>query len=181
MKLFYINAKSAAGRVPYILSRKGPLLIGLNDLAAAVRKGLKPSEVTELQLDFISGKAAFEILIPEGICSELKKHQVRELIVKISSGKSKPNPLELPDKELRVAIKCALRELATRGMPRKPIKIDLSSSRGREKRHGFEINVKTVAIATLSRSSTWSAALDFSYRTGSIPISLIKIGRGLDE
>jgi len=182
-KLFYINAKNAVERLPYILSRKGPVLFGLNGLAEMVRNEFLRSRKQELRLDFITGKAAFEISIPARICSALKKQEVRALTVMVNPAIFKLNPSDFPDKALRVAIKYALRELATNGMPRSPIKIDLSSNRGTERRGDFQIGLKVDCHAKLSRVSLWEAILSFSYKidAGGIPISIVRFERKIDE
>lgn len=181
-----VNRKTAWQRAPFVLKGSG-FLFGLNKLAKTVQKELFKSEEKKLNLDFLKEKIGAEVPIPSSICEAMRKVQVRELMFSVDTGGAKYASYEFPNKELKVAIKFALRELAMNGMPedaQNPKTIDLSSTRKpAEKHRGYQQGIEVKSHATLYRESDWTAGLTLYYQigTGRILLSIVNFGGKIDD
>jgi len=167
--------------VPFVLKGSG-FLFGLNKLAKTAQKELFKSEEKKLNLDFLKEKIGAEVPIPSSICEAMRKVQVRELMISVDTGGAKYASYEFPNKELKAAIKFALRELAMNGLPRNPKEIDLSSTKSAEKHRGYQQGVEVNARATLACESGGSAELTLFYHidAGRVSFSIVNFGGKID-
>jgi hypothetical protein len=193
---YWVNFKYALQRPTFVL-KGGGFLCGLNKLAETARKEFQKiaeeknnnreewqkSREQSLRLDFIQGKIGTELPIPGTICEVMRNAEIREISIKLDAGDIFYTDTEFPDKELRVAIKFALRELAMNGMPRHPKTIDLSSTKSAESHRGYQLGVKVRARASLCRVSTWNAGLSLFYHidAGRVPLSIVNFTRKIDD
>jgi len=181
-KPYWVNLKYALQRVPFVIKERG-FLFGLNALAETAQKELLKSEEKKLCLDFIGEKIGAENPINSSICKAMRKTQVRELNISVDTGGATYSTVEFPKKELRAAIKFAIRELAMNGMPRHPKEIDLSSTKSAESHRGYQLGVKVNARASLGRVSIWGARLSLFYHidAGRVRFTIVSLGKKIGD
>ncbi len=156
--------------------------IGVEDDLLTGDKVHNPSEISLNP----KGLLRDETPIPERICKLMREAKILKLIVGVDTGGIYyPGP-DFPNKELKAAIKFALRELAMNGMPedpQNPKTIDLSSTRKpAEKHRGYQQGIEVKSHATLYRESDWTAGLTLYYQigTGRILLSIVNFGGKID-
>jgi len=196
-KPYLLDLKTAIQRVPFVLKRKG-FLSDLNLLAETVRKEFKKiaedqdnnreeaqkNREQSLRLDFMRGKTSTGKTLPGKICELIRAVQIHELIIKLDTGGIRYVGVDFPDKELKVAVKFALRELAMNGKRLNAKEENLSSIRkSAEKHRGYQQGIEVKARAALYRVSTFEAGLTLFYRidAGRVPLSVVNFGGKIDD
>jgi hypothetical protein len=148
------------------------------------REEAQKNREQSLRLDFMRGKTSTGKTLPGKICELIRAVQIHELIIKLDTGGIRYVGVDFPDKELKVAVKFALRELAMNGKRLNAKEENLSSIRkSAEKHRGYQQGVEVKARAALYRVSTFEAGLTLFYRidAGRVPLSVVNFGGKIDD
>ncbi|MBI5700677.1 hypothetical protein HZC34_02365 [Candidatus Saganbacteria bacterium] len=167
--MVYVNAfrnlVSVAGRVPHVYRGK-QVMWGLGHLVSKVRDKIyvdNPSQSPVAILDFLSIRPKDEIIIPKTISGVMYEANVDSLSIKVNDAPILHyGYIERPSHAFTTALKIAFRELASNGIPSKPIKMDFSYYFETDL-HGSGPCGRVIAKAELRSDGNKHAVLEFYY------------------